>query len=248
MALKLFVVHGSHPCATVQRALELKGIEHKVVELPPPLHAPIQQVLFGARTVPAVRFDDGEKLSGSRAILARLEELAPDPPLLPSDPDARAAVLRAEEWGDEVLQPIARRLLWPALNRRPDALASYSKGSRLPAPAPLLRLMAPIATRAEMRLNKATEGAVRADLRALPGHLDRVDGWIAGGVLGAQPPNRADLQIAPTVRLLMTIGDVRPLIEGRPAARHALEILPHLAGEVPPGVYPAEWLGAGAAA
>jgi glutathione S-transferase len=217
------------------------------VELPPPLHAPIQQVLFGARTVPGVRFDGGEKLSGSRAILARLDELEPDPPLLPADPQARAEVLRAEEWGDEVLQPIARRLLWPALNRRPDALASYSEGSKLPAPAPLLRLMAPLATRAEMRLNKATEGAVRADLRALPGHLDRVDGWIASGVLGAQPPNRADLQIAPTVRLLMTIGDVRPLIAGRAAARHALEVSPHLAGDVPPGVYPAEWLPDGTA-
>jgi glutathione S-transferase len=242
MALKLFVVHGSHPCATVQRALELKGIERRIVELPPPLHAPIQQMLFGVRTVPAVRFDDGEKLSGSRAILARLDELAPEPALLPADPDARAAVLRAEEWGDEVLQPIARRLLWPALSRRPDALASYSEGSKLPAPAPLLRLMAPVATRAEMRLNKATEGAVRADLRALAGHLDRVDAWIASGVLGAQPPNRADLQIAPTVRLLMTIGDVRPLIEGRAAARHALEYSPHLAGDVPSGVYPDDWL------
>jgi glutathione S-transferase len=247
MALKLFVVHGSHPCATVKRALELKGIDHSVVELPPPLHAPIQWVLFGARTVPAVRFDDGEKLSGSRAILARLDELAPEPPLLPSDPEARAAVLRAEEWGDEVLQPIARRLLWPALNRRPGALAGYSEGSRLPAPAPLLRLMAPVATRAEMRLNKATEGAVRADLRALPDHLDRVDRWIASGVLGAQTPNRADLQIAPTVRLLMTIGDVRPLIEGRPAADLALALFPHLAGELPAGVYPADWLPAGTA-
>jgi glutathione S-transferase len=107
--------------------------------------------------------------------------------------------------------------------------------------------MAPIATRAEMRLNKATEGAVRADLRALPDHLDRVDGWIASGVLGGQAPNRADLQIAPTVRLLMTVGDVRPLIEGRPAARHALALSPHLAGELPAGVYPADWLPAGKA-
>jgi glutathione S-transferase len=251
MPAKLFVVHGSHPCATVQRALELKGIAHDVVELPPPLHAPIQRVLFGARTVPAIRFADGEKLSGSRAILARLDELVPEPALVPSDPDARAAVLRAEEWGEEVLQPIARRLLWPAMLRRPGALASYSRGSKLPAPAPLLRLVAPLAIRGEVRLNHADEGAVRADLRALPGHLDRVDGWIAAGVLGAQPPNRADLQIAPTVRLLMTIGDVRPLIEGRPAARHALGLFADVPGEIPAGVYPTGWLpapaGAGAA-
>jgi glutathione S-transferase len=242
MALKLYVVHGSHPCATVQRALELKGIEHDVVELPPPMHAALQRLRFGARTVPSVRFDDGEKLVGSRAILDRIEQLAPDPPLLPADPQQRTAVLRAEEWGDEVLQPIARRLLWPALRRRPAAMPGYAKGSRIPLPAVAVRAMAPVATRIEMKLNGADEGAVRADLRSLPGHLDRIDGWIAEGVMGGAAPNRADLQIATTLRLLMTIGDVRPLIDGRPAAELALRLFPQLAGEVPAGVYPPAWL------
>jgi glutathione S-transferase len=91
-------------------------------------------VLFGARTVPAVRFDDGEKVSGSRAILARLDELAPDPPLLPSDPEVRAEVLRAEEWGEEVLQPIARRLLWPALTAVPRRWPATRRGRGCPRP------------------------------------------------------------------------------------------------------------------
>ena len=58
----------------------------------------------------------------------------------------------------------------------------------------------------ERRLNAADEGAVRADLRALPGHLDRIDGWIADGVLGGEAVNAADLQIATTSRLMLTIG------------------------------------------
>jgi glutathione S-transferase len=248
MALKLYVVHGSHPCATVQRALELKGIEHDVVELPPPMHAVLQRVRFGARTVPGVRFDDGEKLVGSRAIVDRIERLVPDPPLLPADPQQRTAVLRAEEWGDEVLQPIARRLLWPALRRRPAAMPSYAEGSRIALPAVAVRAMAPVAARIEIKLNGADEGAVRADLRSLPGHLDRVDGWIAEGVMGGAAPNRADLQIASSVRLLMTIGDVRPLIDGRPAAELATRLFPDLAGEVPAGVYPPAWLPARAPA
>jgi glutathione S-transferase len=205
-------------------------------------------VRFGARTVPAVRFDDGEKLSGSRAILDRLEELAPEPPLLPADPDARTAVLRAEAWGDEVFQAIGRRLIWPALRRRPEAMAGYAQGSRIPLPAVAVRASAPVVARLEMRLNDATEGAVRADLRSLPGHLDRIDGWIAEGVMGGEAPNRADLQIAPTARLLMTIGDLRPLLEGRPVADLALRLFPDLPGELPPGVYPAEWLPAPAGA
>jgi glutathione S-transferase len=247
MALRLYVVHGSHPCATVRRALDLKSVPYDLVELPPPLHAAIQRVRFGARTVPAVRFDDGEKLSGSRAILDRVEELAPEPPLLPADPAARAAVLRAEEWGDEVFQPIARRLLWPALRRRPDAMPAYAEGSRLPLPDVAVRAIAPVATRLEMRLNGATEGAVRADLRSLPGHLDRIDRWIGEGVLGGETPNRADLQIAPTARLLMTVGDVRPLFDGRPVAELALRLFADFPGELPAGVYPAEWLPAPAA-
>jgi glutathione S-transferase len=246
MALKLFVVHGSHPCATVQRALELKGIEHGVVELPPPLHAPIQRVLFGARTVPGVRFDDGEKLSGSRAILARLDELAPEPPLLPSDPEARAEVLRAEEWGDEVLQPIARRLLWPALSRRPEAPGRLLRGVAAAGARAAAAADGAVATRAEMRLNKATEGAVRADLRALPDHLDRVDGWIASGVLGAQaaeprrPADRPDRAAADDDRRRA------PAHRGPPRGRATRwRSSPHLAGELPAGVYPADWLPAG---
>src|SRR3954453_5378741 len=61
VAIDLYVVHGSHPCAAVERALELKGLEYRRVELPP-LHAPIQRVVFGARTVPAMRLDGGERL------------------------------------------------------------------------------------------------------------------------------------------------------------------------------------------
>src|SRR3954452_22586169 len=92
VAIDLYVVHGSHPCDAVRRALELKRLPFRVIQLPPPLHAPIQRVLFGARTVPAMRLPDGQKFQGSMPILRRLEELAPDPPLFPSDGEARALV------------------------------------------------------------------------------------------------------------------------------------------------------------
>jgi glutathione S-transferase len=240
--IDLYVVHGSHPCAAVQRALEMKGLRFRVIELPPPLHAPIQRVRFGARTVPAVVLDDGERLSGSMAIVRRLEELAPEPPLFPAGEEARALVERAEEWGDEVWQPIARRLLWGALRLAPDALPSYGEGSRLRLPAPVVRAAARAIVRAEVALNRASEGAVRADLRNLPRHLDRIDGWIAGGVLGGPQVNAADLQVASTSRLLLTIGDVAPFFAGRPAEAHARELFGTQAGAVPRGTFPASWL------
>ncbi|MBA3327272.1 MAG: glutathione S-transferase family protein, partial [Solirubrobacterales bacterium] len=243
MPNKVYIVYGSHPCNTVLRALDLKSVPYKVVELPPPMHAPVQQLMFGKRTVPGLKLEGGEKIVGSRAILRRLDELAPEPALLPADTGARAAVLRAEEWGDEVLQPIARRLLWPALKRRPEAIPSYQEGSRLPpVPGPVLKLLAPGIARIEIAMNDASEGAVRADLQALPGHLDRVDAWIAEGVMGGEQPNAADLQIAPTLGLLMTIGDVRPLIAGRPAGELARRHFPDVKGAVPAGAYPPGWL------
>ncbi len=241
MPIRLYVVHGSHPCAAVARALELKGLDHTVVELPPPLHAAFQRVKFGARTVPAIVLESGEKLSGSRAIMRRLETIAPTPPLYPSG-DTRHDVLRAEEWGDQVWQPIARRLLWAAFARAPAAMAGYQQGSRLPAiPVPVLRAMAPVVTGIERRLNDAGEGEVRADLRALPAHLDRIDDWVGSGILGGHPPNAADLQIGATTRLMLTIGDLRPAMAGRAAEHHALDLWPEWPGAVPAGAYPQRW-------
>jgi len=242
VAIDLYVVHGSHPCAAVERALEMKGLAFRRIELPPPLHVPVQQVLFRARTVPAARMADGERISGSRAIMQRLDEIAPEPRLWPSDPERRALVERAEEWGEEVYQPIARRLLWGALRRRPAALVSYADGSRIPLPGPAIRAFAPAIVRAEVRLSGASEGAVRADLRALPRHLDRVDRWLADGVLGGPEPNAADLQIATTTRLLLTIGDLAPFFRDRAAEAHARALFPPQAGSIPRGVYPAAWL------
>jgi glutathione S-transferase len=242
VAIDLYVVHGSHPCAAVQRALDLKGLPYRRIELPPPFHAPVQRVLFGARTVPAMKLGDGEKVSGSRAILRRLEELAPEPSLWPGDDERRALVERAEEWGDEVWQPIARRLLWGAMRRCPEALVSYSEGSSIPLPKPAIRASARAMIRGGVALNRASDGAVRADLRNLPRHLDRIDGWIADGVIGGDRPNAADLQIATTSRLLVTIGDVAPFFAGRPAERHARDLFGEQPGSVPRGALPADWI------
>jgi glutathione S-transferase len=234
---RLYVVHGSHPCETVKRAMELKGIPYRLVELPPPMHAPIQRLLFGERTVPGLRLD-GEKLTGSRRILRRLEELQPDPPLFPADSAARARMEEAETWGDETFQPIARRLLWHAMRRNPGAMVSYSEHAKVPLPAPLIRMSAPLIARGAGRLNNVSDAAVRADFDALPGYLDKIDGWIEAGVIGGEAPNAADLQIASTLRLLLTLEDLRPLIENRPAGQLALRLFPQADGHMPAGAYP----------
>jgi glutathione S-transferase len=246
--IKLYVIHGSHPAAAVARAMEMKGLAYQVVELLPPLHFAIQRVRFGAPTVPAARLESGEKVSGSMAIMRRLEELAPDPPLFPADPVARAEVERAEAWGDDDWQAVVRRLLWVALDRSRPAMPSYLEHAWWRLPAPVIRAVAPGAILAERKMNDATEARAREDLPALRGHLDRIDAWLADGVLGGETANAADLQIATSTRLLLTIGDVRPLLAGRPCETHAMRLFAQWDGWIPAGAFPAEWLPAAAQA
>jgi len=118
--------------------------------------------------------------------------------------------------------------------------------ARLPLPVGLMRPALPLTARLMAMKNRASDESARADLAALPGQLDLIDGWIAEGVLGGERPNAADLQIGSTVRLLMTIADVRPLIAERPAAR-LTRYFPPMPGEVPAGTLPAEWTAAAGA-
>ncbi len=237
MPAKLFVVHGSHPCETVARALERKGIAFSRVELPPAMHTVVMRPLFGKRTVPGIRFEDGEKLTGSRVILRRLDQLVPEPPLLPAEPGARVRVLEAEEWGEEVLQAAARRILWPTLLENPAASPSFTEGAKLPLPAPVLRRAIPLVARVEYKLNATSPEARAADLQLLPGWLDRIDGWLADGTLG-QEQNAADLQIAPSLKLLMTMADLRAIIGPRPCGAWADALFPVYPGHVPLGAIP----------
>jgi glutathione S-transferase len=91
------------------------------------------------------------------------------------------------------------------------------------------------------RLNRATDATVRVDLERLPAMLDRVDAWLEDGVLGGLVPNAAGFQVAPSVRLLMALEDLRPLVEGRPAGRFATKLLPDPPGRIP-AVFPTDWL------
>ena len=93
----------------------------------------------------------------------------------------------------------------------------------------------------EVRINEATDDRVREDLAALPGMLQRTDDWIAEGVLGGEHPNAADLQVATSLHLLMTLDDVRPALEQRPAGELALRVAPEYPGRVPP-IFPSAWL------
>lgn len=241
MKARLYVIPGSHPSRTALLMLERKAIPYKRVDLMPVVAKGVLKALrFPAATVPALRID-GRRIQGSREIARELDRLAPEPPLYPADPSLRSAVERAEQWGDEDLQPPVRRILWNALRRDRSPLRSYAEGARLGIPIDFaVRTAAPVVA-LSARINQATDENARADLASLPGMLRRVDDWIDEGVLGSDQPNAADLQIATSLRLAMTLDDLRPAIESRPAGELALRVVPDFPGKAPP-VLPATWL------
>jgi glutathione S-transferase len=237
----LYVLPGSHPCAAVEVALSLKSIDYRRVDLLPIVPVAIGPLRWGGPTVPGMRID-GQRLVGSRTIMRRLDAMVAAPSLLPDASDPMCArVLDAERWGDEVFQSVPRRLIDAAFLRRPRAMESYVAGAKLPLSPALMRPAMPLTARLMALKNKATDEAARADIAALPGQLDQIDGWIEEGVLGGERPNAADLQIGSTVRLLLTIGDMRSLVEAHRASELA-RYFPPMVGSVEPGVLPAAWL------
>jgi len=248
MAVRLYTVPASHPSAAAERALQLKGADYQRIELVTTLHKPIQRARFGGWSVPAVIFEDGTKVLGSRTIMRALEERYPEPRLFPADADARAHVERAEQWGDEVLQPLARRVTWAALKRAPQAMRSYLDGAKLPLPEGMAMLGAPLVLRAAVRINGAGDENVRADLMHLDSHLDRADDWIADGVIGGEQVSAADLQIGSSIRLMQTLGDLAPRLDGRPVGELARRWFPDYPGFTPALSLPPPWLAAGISA
>ncbi len=241
MTATLYVIPGSHPSMAVRLMLEHKGIEYRRVDLMPVIaRAVLKALRFPAITVPALKLD-GRRIQPSLQITRELDRLRPEPPLFPGDPERRSAVEEIERWEDEPLQEMTRRILWNAIKRDRSAIGSYAKGARLGIPIGLaVKTAAPIIA-AEVRLNHATDEAVRSDVAGLPGALERIDDWIEEGVLGGDTPNAADFQIAASLRLLITLDDVRAAIEERPAGELASRIVPEFPGRVGP-VFPAAWL------
>jgi glutathione S-transferase len=228
---------------TVEAALRRKGLDYEKVALPMPHTEEMERVYgSGNTTVPGMLID-GEPVHRSIPILERLEQVQADPPLYP-EPIA-TAVHEAERWGDEELQDLGRRLPWGALHFRPEAMGSFGGGDGPLDPAGTdfaIRF-----GRGMWKYHRISAVQLAEDLAGLPAKLDYVDALAADGVIGAAEPNAADFQIGATLRVLLTVGDLQPLLEGRPAEEIARRWFPDYAGEVPAGAFPTGWVPARAA-
>ena len=236
--LTLHALPPSHPCMTAEAALRLKGLDYERVDFQPGPHAGQMEALYGEgrTTVPGLMVGD-DPVHGSRAILARLEELEPEPPLYPED--SAAAIREAEEWGDVELQDLGRRLTWGALQFRPEAMGTYGGAGTLdPAGTDFAMKF----VHSTWKYHGISAERLADDLAGLPAKLDHVDDLVSRGVIGGERPNAADLQIAATLRVIHTVGDVGELMKGRPCEEIGVRWFPDYPGAVPAGAFPAGWL------
>jgi glutathione S-transferase len=233
--LVLHALPPSHPCMTAAAALDYKGLEYERVDFTPGEHVEKMQAIYGEGnwTVPGLLVD-GEPVHGSREILARLDVIAPEPTLYPSD-----AVREAERWGDEEFQDLGRRLPWGALHFRPEAMGTYAGGEPLDGPGTDFAIRY---VHGSWRYHKISAARLQEDLAGLPAKIEHVEALAGSGVIGGEQPNAADFQIGATIRVLLSLGDLRPLLDGSAAERIALDHFPVETGTVPAGAFPAGWV------
>jgi glutathione S-transferase len=245
---KLYVIPGSHACRSGILMLDRKRVPYRRVDfvtLTHPLMARLHGFDAGGETrtagegrplplrlgdllgtVPALDAD-GERVSTNRGIARFLDDRHPDPPLFPADPERRRAVEEAESWANETLQMAARRIALAWAMREPAEASRRSADGRM---GHLLyrreltrRLVIPMIGRGAFAAGHAAERELLAELPAM---LDRIDAWIAAGVLGGPEPNAADFMVAPSLALMLYRPDIRPMFEGRPALELVDRLLP----------------------
>jgi glutathione S-transferase len=238
--VKLYMFPGSNSVYTARLMLEHTGIEYKEVGLLPGPHAfQLLALGFPTMSVPALKVD-GRKVQGSRWIARALDELVPERRLYPADPVQRKAVEDAERWG-EGFQNATRRIFYCVARRDHTAFRSLMGAERGPVGRAVVRVMTPLVIRLATGVHRASDPYGREDLELLPERLDQIDAWIDEGLLNGPELNAADYQIAVNVSGLLLAEDVRPFIEGRPAAAFARRVAPDYQGHIPAGL-PEEWL------
>lgn len=244
----LYVIPGSHACRSAILMLEHKRVPHRRVQIVPLLHPLAVRLLgfdaggetrtAGARRTVGIRFGDrlgtvpalacdGRRVTTNRQIARFLDDRHPQPPLFPADPGERRAVEEAERWANETLQMAARRIaLGWAISDPAGAARSIVRGRMgflLYRRELARRLIIPQIGR---RAFAVDAGAERELLAGLPAMLDRIDAWIADGVLGGVQLNAADFMIAPSLALMLYRPDILPRFEGRPALELVDRLLP----------------------
>lgn len=213
MTATLYAIPGSHAVRTGELMLEHKGIPFRRVNFPPGPHRVFVRVLgFKGDRVPAVKFEDGRRAQGTRQLPRVLDELVPEPRLVPDDPRA----LEAEVWADEVLQQWARRMVASAGSEDPDALSGRGADGRLGVLLARNDIQRRVTARAVLVVFRASKKQLKEDRERTGEILDRVDAWIEEGVLNGPELRSPDFAVASSLALAEYIVALQPELRQRP--------------------------------
>jgi glutathione S-transferase len=189
-----------------RRALVMKGLAFELREP----SGPDDFRRFSPKTgLLPVMTVDGELVSDSTDILLRLDELAPEPPLVSADPVVAAQQRHLEDWADESFLWYFQG--WQRLDR--------ADGPAAPQPTPRSYFLRRLA---ERRRPPASSAAAKAEL--LRGVEARLDDLV--NLLGSRPffyadvPSMADLTIYGMLASLS--GDSIPGVAARISSRPRL--------------------------
>ena len=128
MGAVLWHIPISHYNEKARWALDWKGIDYEKRAPVPGAHMAVAMWLTRGRskTFPVLQID-GRTIGDSSAIIAALDEIQPEPRLIPLEPAERARALELEEFFDEELAPHVRLLAFHELRRDQDALTSFTR-------------------------------------------------------------------------------------------------------------------------
>ncbi len=90
--------------------------------------------------------------------------------------------------------------------------------------------------------HRITAARLAEDLAGLPAKVEHIEALASAGVIGGETPNAADLQIGATIRVLLPIADLAPVLGGTAAEEIALRFFGPVKGALAPGAYPAGWV------
>jgi glutathione S-transferase len=221
----------------VSAALDRLGREYETVTLEIGRQGDEVEEIYGEgrRTVPGLLVDD-EPVHGTPSIFARLDELHPDAGLYPAA--VAEAIREAEPALAEDIQMSARVLVFGAMHFRPESMGTFAGVDQLDPGGVDFAIKS---MRAAWRYLGIDAQRAHATLQALPAQLDAVDALLEAGAIGGEQPTAADFQLGSSLHLLVQIGDVRPLVEERPAAK-LLSLFEPGKGNVSAGAFPPGWV------
>lgn len=113
----LWQLRVSHFNEKARWALDYKGIVHERRSILPGWHSLRAMTLAGGKTLPVLELGD-RRIQGSAEIVAAIEELQPEPALIPSDPGERSRALEIQAHFDELGHDV-RRVLFDELLEDP---------------------------------------------------------------------------------------------------------------------------------